>query len=103
MLGRGLLCDPALARKLRGGAGADKDTLRAFLDELYQGYCQDFGSAPNAVRRMQELWTYLLCLFEESGRHRKQLRKAKHAAEYEAAVATIFRELELQAQGAGSQ
>lgn len=102
MLGRGLLCDPALARKLRGGAGADKDTLRAFLDELYQGYCQDFGSAPNAVRRMQELWTYLLCLFEESGRHRKQLRKAKHAAEYEAAVAAIFRELELQAQGAGS-
>ena len=35
MLGRGLVGDPALARKAAGGPGADKDTLRAFHDQLY--------------------------------------------------------------------
>ena len=40
MTGRGVLADPALARKIRGGAGADAGELRRFHDLLYAGYCR---------------------------------------------------------------
>ena len=39
MMGRGLVADPALASKAKGGPGADRDTLRAFHDALYEGLC----------------------------------------------------------------
>ena len=92
MLGRGLICDPALGRKSRGGPPAQREELRGFHNELYQGYRQDFGSDRNAILRMQELWSYLLCLFTPDERSRKRLRKAKDAVEYEVAVAAIFEE-----------
>ena len=52
MMGRGLVADPALASKAKGGPGADRDTLRAFHDALYEGYARDFGSRRNAMLRM---------------------------------------------------
>ena len=65
MMGRGLVADPALASKAKGGPGADRDTLRAFHDALYEGYARDFGSRRNAMLRMKELWSYLIHLFRD--------------------------------------
>ena len=39
MTGRGVLADPALGRRIRGGSPADKAELRRFHDLLYGGYC----------------------------------------------------------------
>ena len=64
MLGRGLIGDPALARKVKGGAPAALDTLRAFHDQLYESYCDSFKSRRNAMMRMKELWFYLIGLSE---------------------------------------
>ena len=87
--------DPALIDKAGGGPGADKDRLRAFHDELYQGYCAAFGSSRNAMLRMKEVWFYLIHLFGDSQRHAKAIRKARDTGEYESAVTAVFRELEL--------
>ena len=95
MMGRGLVADPALASKAKGGPGADRDTLRAFHDALYEGYARDFGSRRNAMLRMKELWSYLIHLFRDPESYAKKLRKAADPAEFEALTAGMFRELEL--------
>lgn len=95
MLGRGLVGNPALAQQLRGGPGADKATLRAFHDDLYESYSVAFSSRRNATLRMKELWFYLIHLFADGERHAKRLRKATDPAEFESAVSAIFRELAL--------
>ena len=100
MLGRGLVGDPALAAKAKGGAPADRTRLRSFHDDLYEGYAQAFGSRHNAMLRMKELWFYLIWLFEGRERLGKALKKARTPAEYEARVEDIFRELPLSADSA---
>lgn len=90
MLGRGLIGDPALARKASGGAPADINTLRSFHDELFERYCIAFNSRRNAMMRMKELWFYLLGLFEDSDKAGKALRKATDSSTFEAQVNHIF-------------
>ena len=95
MLGRGLVGDPALARKVRGGPAAAREELRGFHDEVYEGYSAAFGSRRNATLRMKELWFYLIHLFADGDKLYKRLKKARDPAEFESAAAAIFRELEL--------
>ncbi|MEG1720231.1 MAG: tRNA-dihydrouridine synthase family protein, partial [Pseudoflavonifractor sp.] len=95
MLGRGLCANPGLALQARGGAGASKAALRGFHDEIYTGYTAAFGERRNAMRRMKELWSYLICLFEDSDAQGKRLRKATDPADYEAVVDSIFHNLDL--------
>lgn len=95
MIGRGLVGDPALITKVRGGSGADKETLRNFHNALYDGYTQDFGSRRNAMLRMKEVWFYLIHLFSDSEKYAKRLKKAADTAAFESCVSDIFQELEL--------
>ena len=95
MMGQGLIADPALARKARGGQPAGREELRAFHDELYQGYLRDFSSEKNTVFHMKELWSYFFRLFEGGEKLFKQIKKAKNGKSYESAVDQIFRTLPL--------
>ena len=70
MIGRGLVADPGM---LRGGT--DRETLKAFLNELSDTYCVVFESKRNAIYRMKDNWHYLIALFEGSEKHWKELRK----------------------------
>lgn len=91
MLGQGLLANPALVRQAKGGPGPDRDTLRAFHDQLYEGYLTAFGSPRNTVFHMKELWSYLSRLFEGREKPLKAIRKADDRPKYEAAVGEMFR------------
>ena len=93
MLGRGLIGDPSLVARLRGGPRADSDTLRTFHDTLYARYCDAFGDARIAMLRMKEIWFYHLNLFENSEKHGKRLKKATDPRVYADAAASIFRDL----------
>lgn len=95
MVGQGMIADPALARKVKGGPGADKEALQAFHDALYEGYAAAFGSRHNAMQRMKELWRYHIHLFEQSEKYGKKLRKAADAPQYESVVRSLFRDLDL--------
>ena len=95
MLGQGMLADPALIRKAKGGAAAGREELRAFHDDLYQAYLAAFGSQRNTVFHMKEFWTYLSRLFEGTEKPLKQIRKANDSAAYEGGVARIFGECPL--------
>ena len=95
MMGQGLLADPALARKVRGSTPAGREELRAFHDELYEGYLRDFASEKNAVFHMKELWSYFFRLFDGGEKLFKQIKKAQNHSSYISAVDQIFRALPL--------
>ena len=90
MIGRALMADPALLRKIRGGQAASREELRAFQQELFETYASVFGSIKNAVMRMKEYWFYQLSLFEETEKPAKAVFKAKTPEDFSAAVETIF-------------
>ena len=91
MIGRGLVADPALARKLRGGKGTDRKELTDFLAALYQGYTDFYqGQVPTAAQRMREVWFYLIHLFDDAEKLNKQLRRFRTPAEYERIQAEIL-------------
>ena len=71
MIGRGLVADPGM---LTGST--DRETLKAFLNELSDIYCTVFGSKRNAIYRMKDNWHYLIALFEGSDKLWKEMRKS---------------------------
>ena len=95
MVGRGIVADPSLFRRARGGPPLGREELRAYLDDLYESYAGAFQSRRNAMIRMKELWYYLMGLFEDDGKGAKGIRKARDTGEYEAQVERIFRTFSL--------
>lgn len=90
MVGRGIIADPALFRQAMGGAPASKEELRGYLDDLFHGYTELFGSAGCAISRMKGHWFYLIHKFEGADKLEKQLKKLREPWEYEVTVNQIF-------------
>ena len=90
MVGRGIVADPALFRQAMGGAPATKEELRGYLDDLFHGYTELFGSAGCAISRMKGHWFYLIHKFEGADKLEKQLKKLREPWEYEVTVNQIF-------------
>lgn len=95
MIGRGLIADPALSRKLKGGPGATREELRTFTEDLYESFATAFGSRKNAMMRMKEYWFYQLNLFENSEKPGKAIFKSKTFEDFSAAQQTVFDTLPL--------
>ena len=73
MIGRGLLADPALARKLRGGPEAGKEELAAWYSALYEGWEKRFDPVL-ALGRIKKLMEWPS---EGNIRRRRLLRRAR--------------------------
>lgn len=82
MVGRGLIADPALGRKLRGGGAASRQELTAFHHRLLADYRQRLSGDTPVLHRMRELWNWLGGSFDGAERELKAIRKAKTLAEY---------------------
>lgn len=91
MLGRGLIANPGL---LTAG-GTTVQALEQFHNALLEEYICAFGSSRNAMFRMKENWRHWLCLFEDSHKLGKRLRKATDENEYKAVTREIFHTLNL--------
>lgn len=121
MIGRGLLRNPALATQLRTASltatdltaqsqahSKNTEILRAFHDEILDGYREIMSGDLPVLFKMKDLWTYMIMNFtpsdsshspEEPGPDRqsvakylKKIRKAERIPEYLLAVDTLFRE-----------
>lgn len=76
MIGRGLLRNPALAKQLKQSKQNsddvnaedrhDPETLRAFHDEILDGYRQIMSGDLPVLFKMKDLWTYMIFAFTES-------------------------------------
>lgn len=95
MVGRGLMADPALGRRLRGGAPASRQEQTAFHDRLLADYRQRLSGDTPVLHRMRELWNYLSGSFERTERELKAIRKAKTVAEYLPAAQRLLRDCPL--------
>jgi len=95
MVGRGLIADPALGRRLRGGAPASRQELTAFHDRLLADYRQRLSGDTPVLHRMRELWNYLSGSFEGTERELKAIRKAKTVTEYLPAAQRLLRDCPL--------
>ena len=74
MIGRGLIADPALALRFRGGT-VKPGTLEEFDKELGEAYLERFGSRKNALMRMKHLWSYWLQAHPDGAEQWKKMRK----------------------------
>ena len=92
MLGRGLMRDPSLLRRLRGGPAASVREVRTYHDRLLDAYRQRLSGDLPVMHRMWELWTYLAAGFDGAEPYLKRMRKAKNLSEYQAAVDALLRE-----------
>lgn len=99
MLGRGLLACPNLLNEKNGQQEYDRKALKAFHDEILEGYRQALSGDRNVLFRMKELWFYLAKSFEEMPKLEKQIKKAQTCREYEAVVREIFQMIPLKKQG----
>lgn len=95
MIGRAVVADPALLRKIRGGAPATREELQHFTAQLYREYQDFYGQVGTAAQRMKEVWFYLIHLFAGGERIDKKLRRSRSPGEYEALESQIFAELPL--------
>ena len=95
MLGRSLVANPALVMQARGTGTVDREVLKAFHDEFFAAAAEQLGSPKNTMFRMKEIWTLMICLFDDRERLWKDLRKSTSVTEYQATVARIFRDLPL--------
>ena len=88
MLGRGLVCNPALAQQVCGGAPLEKAAFRTFHDALWDAYRQD-RPLDQAHSRMRELMIYMSCCFADADKAAKNVRKS-NPKNYEEAVDQLF-------------
>ncbi len=95
MIGRGVIADPAIFRKLRGGPAAKREEVFGFMAELLEGLAEAFDNRRNAVTRMKEHWFYLQFLFEGAEKCVKAILKAKRVEEYDETVRRIRGEIPL--------
>lgn len=120
MIGRGILRNPALILQIRQilqseqtitnppqtnqtaasapqqavVMGNTKDTLKAFHDEIFDGYSSLMSGEMPTLFKMKDLWTYLSESFAASDKYLKKIRKASNYTEYQIAVNNLFRECE---------
>ncbi len=83
MIGRGLLADPALARRIRGGAPAGTEELRAWYTALYEGWCGRF-QATIALGRIKKLMEW------PAGNDIKKARLLRRAGDIESCIAAVL-------------
>ena len=95
MIGRALIADPALMRKIKGGRPATREELRAFTEDLYESFVIAFENRKNSMMRMKEYWFYQLNLFEGSEKKGKAIFKSKTFEDFKAAEAAVFDELDM--------
>ena len=88
MLGRGMICNPALAQEATGGEKLTKTALRAFHDDLWDAYRKD-RTLEQAHSRMRELMIYMSCCFTDAEKAAKQVRKSNPRT-YDAAIERLF-------------
>lgn len=90
MVGRGLIADPALFRKAKGGSELTRTEFSDYTQAIFESYCDAFGNLKNALMRMKEYWFFWHNLFDGAEKAAKSVYKAKKLEDYQDACQNIF-------------
>ena len=91
MLARGAVANPALFRRLRGGAPLRVEELAEFLRRLESAFLAAGLPERYALDRLKALWFYTIHMFPDSRKAAKAINKAQTLDEYASAVNTLLR------------
>ena len=92
MIGRGLLADPALITRCRGGV-REREALIAFHEGLAERYLSGMHPDGAVLPKFKELWMYLSLLLPD-GKAWKRLRKCARWAEFHPLALGLLRDSE---------
>lgn len=96
MIGRGLLGRPYLAAAVKSLPLPDlRSSIRAFCDEIYEGYLSIFDGEKDAVMHMKEIWCSLGNSFRDSDRMIRKILKCHSGPEYKVLTGQLFDTLDL--------
>lgn len=90
MLGRGIICNPALAREAEGGESLKMDEFVSFHSDMQRTMREVMPGGDIYLDRMKEFWWYWCRLFEDGERLVKDVRKARRTPDYDRAVDRLF-------------
>ena len=108
MIGRGILINPSLPKIIKNATNdslgtfesdhnrlvnSDKNTLRAFLDEIAENYIDEMSHEKQVVMKMKELWTYLAKGLELDKKTLRELLKVNKLSEYKNVLQMIFSQI----------
>ena len=92
MVGRGCVTNPALIRTFENGTPLTLVEFQEYERRLFSCYSSILSGDRHILFRMKELWAYFICLFPDSRKQMKALRKSQTCSEYEDAVKMLYRE-----------
>ena len=90
MCGRGIIKNPGLINQIAENVGAQKDVLRNFHDEIYEGYKKISSGDKNVLFKMKELWFYMITSFVDAEKYAKQIKKTERLSKYECIINELF-------------
>lgn len=95
MIGRGVLKNPGLIREVKENKAIDKESLRAFHDELYAGYREVLSGDKTILFKMKELWSFLAPIFTNYEKYAKKIKKCEKLYKYDEVIEALFEEQSL--------
>lgn len=93
MIGRGVIMNPALPRILRDDLEKNNicvKTLKAFLNEITENYCEEMANEKQVVMKMKELWTYLSMGLNLDKKQLKEIHKTNKLSDYKSVQQMIL-------------
>lgn len=94
MIGRGILKNPALIRKIKGTEEFEviNKEVYAMLCKLKEDYSREFSGQTPVLYKLKEIWTYLgQGIYQDNDKLLKKLMKSKSISEYEVYMKQILR------------
>lgn len=94
MIGRGVLANPFLAEEMKGHIETDAakrvQRIRAFHDDLMEGYRRKLSGPGHLLGKMKQLWLYLYLSFPGKDKILKKIKKSNTEQQLLEAVAQMF-------------
>ena len=95
MIGRGILKNPGLIRKIRQGIPIEKDRIRAFHNELYREYQEVLFQEKETMLQDERAVVLYGAVVHPVWNYAKKIKKAEKLKLYEAVVDALFEEQDL--------
>lgn len=82
MIGRGLLADPSLARRIKGGRAADASEYSAYMERMLDGYMDKIGVEQFVLAKMKDLLNFSKPVFSGNDKGFRDMCKAGSVETY---------------------
>ena len=76
MIGRGLLADPSLARRIKGGKEASASEYSDYMERILDGYIEKIGVEKFILAKMKDLCNFMKPVFSGNDKGFKEMCKA---------------------------